>query len=116
MERLHRQAILTYRYRDGREETLRLGAELFHLLLELADGYQLGDVSSDDTFANLSIFVQRLVQEDARELFVWNPMADESIYRVDAELRSTSDLPKQFFSIARLTRGSIPPPASGEPQ
>ena len=41
LERLHRQALLVYRYRNGDEESLRLGAELFHLLLELADGYQL---------------------------------------------------------------------------
>src|SRR5207244_5243492 len=69
VERLHRQAFLVYRYRNNRdEEQLRLGAELFHLLLELADGYQLGDVSTDDTFAHLSIFVQRLVREDEREL------------------------------------------------
>ena len=45
LDRLHRQAFLIYRYRDGREERLRLGADLFHLLLELSDGYQLGDVS-----------------------------------------------------------------------
>ena len=42
VDRLHRHAFLIYRYRDGREERLRLGAELFHLLLELSDGYQLG--------------------------------------------------------------------------
>lgn len=105
IERLHRQAVLVYRYRDGREELLRLGAELFHLLLELADGYQLGDVSTDDTFANLSIFVQRLVQEDASELFVWNPMADESIYRVAAEHREVAGARSQCLSIAPLTAG-----------
>jgi hypothetical protein len=77
VERLHRQAFLIYRYRNNRdEECLALGAELFHLLLELADGYQLGDVSTDDTFAHLSIFVQRLVREDERELLAWNPMKD----------------------------------------
>src|SRR5439155_2380500 len=39
VDRLHRQAFLIYRYRGGTEERLRLGAELFHLLLELSDGY-----------------------------------------------------------------------------
>ncbi|MXZ20901.1 MAG: hypothetical protein F4Y84_09940, partial [Caldilineaceae bacterium SB0665_bin_25] len=49
---LHREAFLIYRRRDGiEEERLRMGAELFHLLLELNDGYQMGDVSTDDTFA-----------------------------------------------------------------
>jgi hypothetical protein len=96
VERLHRHAVLAYRYRDGRdEEELRLGAELFHLLLELADGYQLGDVSTDDTFAHLSIFVQRLVREDERELLAWNPMQDEAIYRVSAVVRDATSGPQQ---------------------
>ena len=86
LDRLHRQAFLIYRYRDGREEQLRLGADLFHLLLELSDGYQLGDVSTDDTFAHLSIFVQRLVREDDRTVLAWNPMQDEAIYEVAAEI------------------------------
>ena len=108
IERLHREAMLRYRYRDGREERLRLGAELFHLLLELAEGYQLGDVSTDDTFANLSIFVQRLVQEDAAELFAWNPMADEKIFRVAAEFRDTATGRQQLLSLAPLTTGGEP--------
>jgi hypothetical protein len=102
---LHRQAVLTYRYRDGKEERLLLGAELFHLLLELNEGYQLGDVSSDDTFANLSIFVQRLVQEDSRELFAWNPMADEAIYRIEAEYRDSGEGRRQYLALVPLTAG-----------
>jgi serine/threonine protein kinase len=105
IERLHRQAVLIYRYRDGQEERLRLGAELFHLLLELNEGYQLGDVSSDDTFANLSIFIQRLVQEDSRELFAWNPMADEAIYRIAAEYRDSGEGRRQYLSLEPLAAG-----------
>ncbi len=86
LDRLHRQAFLIYRYRDGREERLRLGADLFHLLLELSEGYQLGDVSTDDTFAHLSIFVQRLVREDDRRVLAWNPMQDAAIYEVAAKI------------------------------
>ena len=87
LDRLHRQAFLRYYYRDGRRpESLRLGADLFHLLLELSDGYQLGDVSTDDTFAHLSIFVQRLVREDDRRVLAWNPMQDEALYEVAAEI------------------------------
>ena len=89
LDRLHRQASLIYRYRDGREERLRLGAELFYLLLELSDGYQLGDVSTDDTFAHLSIFVQRLVREDDRTVFAWNPMRDDAIFEVSARIIET---------------------------
>ena len=104
VERLHRQAFLIYRYRDGREERLRLGAELFHLLLELSDGYQLGDVSTDDTFAHLSIFVQRLVREDERELLAWNPMQDDVIYRVSAWIEQTADGLQQRMILSPLTQ------------
>jgi len=103
VEQLHRQAFLVYRYRNGQdEERLRLGAELFHLLLELADGYQLGDVSTDDTFAHVSIFVQRLVREDERELLAWNPMQDDIIYRVSATMCETENGLRQRMIIAPL--------------
>ena len=85
LDRLHRQASLVYRYADGREERLRLGADLFHLLLELSEGYQLGDASTDDTFAHLSIFVQRLEREDDRRLLAWNPMREDAIHEIAAE-------------------------------
>ena len=75
---LHRAAVLIYRYEDGREEKLAMGAELFHRLLRLGSGYQLGDISTDDTFARLSIFLQRLVQENDRELMAWNPDSGRS--------------------------------------
>ena len=88
LDRLHRQASLIYRYRNGRKERLRLGAELFHLLMELSEGYQLGDASTDDTFAHLSIFVQRLEREDNRRLLAWNPMRDDHMYEVVAESAS----------------------------
>lgn len=86
VDRLHRQAFLIYRYRTGSEERLRLGAELFHLLLDLSEGYQLGDVSSDDTFAHLSIFVQRLAREDEREMLAWNPVREDALFRVSARI------------------------------
>jgi serine/threonine protein kinase len=103
VERLHRQAFLIYRYRKGGgEERLRFGAELFHLLLELAEGYQLGDVSTDDTFAHLSIFVQRLVLEDERTLLAWNPIQDETIYQVSSELRDTNSGIQQRMIVKSL--------------
>jgi serine/threonine protein kinase len=102
IERLHRHVFLVYRYRSGAEERLRLGADLFHLLLELADGYQLGDVSTDDTFAHLSIFVQHLAREDERVLLAWNPMQDETLYKVEAVTVSTADGPQQRLVISPL--------------
>ena len=105
LDRLHRQAFLIYRYRDGREEHLRLGAELFHLLLELSEGYQLGDVSTDDTFAHLSIFVQRLVREDHRQMFACNPMCEDTIYKVSARIEDAGSGPRQRMVIAPLETG-----------
>jgi serine/threonine protein kinase len=101
VDRLHRSASLIYRYRNGTTETLHMGAELFHLLLELSDGYQLGDVSTDDTFAQLSIFVQRLAREDEREMLAWNPMQDEDIFRLSAEIDLSNDEPQQRMQLAK---------------
>ena len=80
VEQLHNTLRLTYQYTDGTEETLLLGSDLFHLLLELRDGFQLSDTLSDDTFAHLSIFTQRLVQEDERSMRCWNPMDESTLY------------------------------------
>lgn len=105
IDRLHRQAFLIYRYRAGAEEQLRLGAELFHLLLELSDGYQLGDVSTDDTFAHLSIFVQRLIREDERELLAWTPMKDDLLYKVSARIDRTREPIRQRMVLSPLFSG-----------
>lgn len=105
IERLHRQVSLIYQYRDGPEEKLRLGAELFHLLLELADGYQLGDVSTDDTFSHLSIFIQRLVREDERELLAWNPMQDQQVYQVGAVVNQAEGVAVQRIVLSPLETG-----------
>lgn len=106
VDRLHRQAFLIYKYRDGREERLRLGAELFHILLELCDGYQLGDVSTDDTFAHLSIFVQRLIREDESELLAWNPMEDEVIFKVCTIIERDQNEAVQQISLI-VAQGSL---------
>jgi serine/threonine protein kinase len=104
VERLHRHVSLIYQYREQEhgEERLRLGAELFHLLLELNDGYQLGDVSTDDTFANLSIFVQRLVRENERELFAWNPMQDEQVFHVSSRGIAEDDEERQELVLLQV--------------
>ena len=102
LDRLHRQVILTYHYHDGATETLRLGADLFHLLLELSDGYQLSDAAMDDTFAHLSIFVQRLVQEDHRRLLAWNPMEEGTIFEVMAHIDDTGPSPQQQMVVKPL--------------
>jgi hypothetical protein len=106
IDRLHRQAYLIYRYRSGEEERLRLGAELFHLLLELSDGYQLGDVSTDDTFAHLSVFVQRLIREDERELFAWNPMRDDVLFKVGTHTNHSQQGFQQQMILTPLSKGA----------
>ena len=66
--------------RVGTKE-LVIGAELFNLLMELKDGYQISDTQSDDVFANLSIFKQRLAQEGDRTLLAWTP-SDDRVFEV----------------------------------
>ena len=100
IEHLHREAHLIYRYDEERSEKLRLGADLFHLLLELGDGFQLGDVSTDDTFAQLSIFIQRLIREDHRRTLAWSPMAEQVIFEIAAGTETASG--HQELSIRRV--------------
>lgn len=87
LEKLHTHLVLSYKYADGNYEELIIGAELFHILMELKDGVQLSDAASDDTFANLSIFTQRLAQENSRELLAWNPIEDKATFKIKAELK-----------------------------
>jgi hypothetical protein len=87
LERLHTHLHLTYRYATGDAETLILGLELFHLLLELRAGMQLSGVGEEGIFANLEIFTQRLASEDARLLHAWHPSDEDRLYRVRVEAR-----------------------------
>jgi serine/threonine protein kinase len=86
--RLARQLRLTFvRNSDEGEETLLMGYQLFAILLQLESGEQLADTRSDDLFANLQIFTQRLAQESSRSLFAWNPKEDGSIFSLNLEAR-----------------------------
>jgi serine/threonine protein kinase len=85
IETLHTHVILSYKFDNDHVEELVIGAELFNLLMELREGYQISDAQSDDTFANLSIFKQRLAQEGDRVLFAWNP-ANEKVMKVEAAM------------------------------
>ena len=78
-ETLHRYLALTYHYEDGNLETLHLNSELFNTLLELSEGFQLSDAFSADTFAHLSVFTQRLGQENERKLYAWNPSQEKVV-------------------------------------
>ena len=60
----------------------------------------MGDIASDDMFAHLSIFVRRLVQEDYRRMFVWNPMREDTVFRVEATIDAVGAEPRQRLSIA----------------
>ncbi|MDE2125236.1 MAG: NERD domain-containing protein [Armatimonadetes bacterium] len=74
--------VLSYEFENGHKEELIIGGELFHLLLELKEGYQLTDAQSDDIFANLMIFKQRLTQEGDRGLFASNPQQGHQVFSV----------------------------------
>lgn len=82
LDPLHRTAFLQYHTHDGRVEQLQVSGELFNMLLLLAEGYQLGDSSSDETFANLAIFAQRLTQEGEEAILTWNPMDESRVWRM----------------------------------
>ncbi len=96
MQTLHTHLVLAYRHPGpGRApERLRIGSELFALLLELAEGRQVSDVASDAAFAHLSIFTQRLAQEEQRGVFAWTPIDGERVYRIE---------PQRVHEVQRLT-------------
>ncbi|MFM7167679.1 MAG: protein kinase domain-containing protein [Planctomycetaceae bacterium] len=103
ISQLHRQVRLVYQPHMGPEESLYLGAELFHLLLQLEAGYQLGDVSSDDTFTNISIFTKRLLREDDGRLLAWSPTDEETVYVVAIEKTGSDGEYRQVLTLSRLT-------------
>ena len=87
LEALHTHLRLEYRYAEGSTEVLRLGLELFHLLLELKNGVQLSGIAQEGTFANLEIFTQRLAREDPRELYGWHPADEDRVFRLWVDAR-----------------------------
>jgi hypothetical protein len=46
------------------------------------------DAFSDDVFANLGVFTQRLAQEDERALRAWNPAEENTVFAIGIEQRS----------------------------
>jgi hypothetical protein len=89
---LPRRLNLVYRAANGREDVLSMGYELFHTLLSLASGEQLSELRSDDLFANLAIFTQRLAKEDEGHLLAWNPKADSTLYRLGIQRTDTRQI------------------------
>ncbi|ANL49726.1 serine/threonine protein kinase/NERD domain-containing protein (plasmid) [Rhizobium phaseoli] len=87
LETLHRFLRLSYRPQNGPVEWLDVSLELFGLLMELADGSQIMDAFSDDVFANLGVFTQRLAQEDERALSAWNPAEETAVFSIGIESR-----------------------------
>jgi hypothetical protein len=89
---LPRRLDLVYSSANGREDVLSMGYELFHTLLSLASGEQLSELRSDDLFANLAIFTQRLAKEDEGYLLAWNPKADSTLYRLGIQRSSSRQI------------------------
>ena len=85
VETLHRYLTLSYRPKQGPVERLMIPLELYALLMDLADGVQILDAFSDDVFANLGVFTQRLAQEDERSLRAWNPADEDAVYAFEVE-------------------------------
>lgn len=89
---LPRRLNLIYRGANGREDVLSMGYELFQTLLSLASGEQLSELRSDDLFANLAIFTQRLAKEDEGHLLAWNPKLDSTLYRLGIQRSATRQI------------------------
>jgi len=87
LEVLHTHLLLSYTPTSGPNEQLRIGLELFHLLLDLNSGVQLAGAGQEGVFANLEIFTQRLAQEDTRELHTWHPTQENRVDRIHVERR-----------------------------
>lgn len=106
VEWLANGVVLRYSYRDAdRYEELRLSSDLFGLLLELADGYQIMDAANDEVFTNLSIFTQRLAQEDEREVFAWNPGQPADVFRLG--VRMNDGVQQMFFEPTEMVYKSL---------
>jgi hypothetical protein len=82
IDSLHRKLVLSYRTTAGSVERLDIPLELFALLMELKDGVQLSDVASDEVFANLTVFTDRLAREDDTRVLAWNPLREETTFEV----------------------------------
>ena len=57
--------------------------------------YQIMDAANDDIFTNLSIFTQRLAQEDEREAFAWNPSQPDEVFRLG--IRMNDGVQQMYF-------------------
>lgn len=88
LETLHRFLVLTYEPGYGVREELIIPLELYSLLMDLADGVQILDAFSDDVFANLGVFTNRLAQEDESSLNAWNPVDSETVHELGIVARS----------------------------
>ena len=82
LETLHTHLLLSYTYDSGDIEYLEISANLFGVLMDISQGFQLSGAALDDTFANLSIFCERLAQEDQEYLLAWHPAEETSIYKI----------------------------------
>lgn len=89
---LPRQLRLVYRGASAHEDVLLMGYGLFYTLLSLASGEQLSELRSDDLFANLAIFTQRLVQEDEGHILAWNPKTDTTVFRLAIRRAATRQI------------------------
>ena len=84
MDYLNTYITLNYTFSNGHVDHLHIGLGLFNLLMELKEGYQLSDIRSDDVYANLSIFKQRLCQEEEKTIYAWSPISTD-IYKLSIQ-------------------------------
>ncbi len=69
-------------YSNDINEKLLINYELYFYLLELESGTQLPSEITYDIFSNLSIFVDRITEEDSSEMISWTPLNEDNIYTI----------------------------------
>jgi hypothetical protein len=60
------------------------------------------DAANDEIFTNLSIFTQRLAQEDEREVFAWNPSQPMEVFRLG--IRMNDGVQQMVFEATEMNR------------
>ncbi len=84
---LPEEAFLVYHLPEGGTARLRLTADLFHVLLELEEGYQLSAATLEQTFAHLSLFIEQVVHAQNQVWYAWHPAQEDRVYRLAIETR-----------------------------
>ncbi|MGQ9896608.1 MAG: hypothetical protein ACUVR8_03465 [Acidobacteriota bacterium] len=105
---LPEEIFLVYDLPGGSTVRLRLTADLFHVLMELEQGYQLSVATLEQTFAHLSLFIEQVVHAQNQAWYAWHPTQEGSVYRLAIETRDLGFCLHQVLSIAPVNTSTEP--------